>query len=211
MSNRNQTFRVAIRKFDPFESAIKKQWASFAQAEGLDLELETVSLDLHPLYESYFEQEDLKNGGWDVGFLSSDWFATVHETQAVLDLAPYLGTNPPDDYPQGWTNSLLQMHHFDEVVLGLPYHDGPECLIYRRDLFEDEAEQAAFQAQYGRPLQVPQTWAEFQEVARFFHRPAQGLYGTVFAAYDRMGITRSTIFVFNCGHGAASYLMNKAS
>ena len=75
------------------------------------------------------------------------------------------------------------MHQFDDIVLGLPYHDGPECLIYRTDLFEDPDEQARYLAQHGQPLNVPRTWDEFQQVARFFQRPETDLYGTVFAAY----------------------------
>jgi multiple sugar transport system substrate-binding protein len=183
MSQTRKSFRVAIRKFEPFAAAIAKQWAAFQAAEGVDLRLEAEELELHPLYASYFEQEQLKQGGWDVGFLVSDWFAAAHEQQAVLDIAPYLASNPPDDYPDGWTSSLLGMQRFGESVIGLPYHDGPECLIYRKDLFENAQEQAAYQARYGVPLRPPQSWREFHQIARFFHRPKQGLYGTVFAAY----------------------------
>jgi multiple sugar transport system substrate-binding protein len=183
MNQRQEHFRVAIRKFGPFESAIEKAWQDFQSAEGVNLQLETEALDLHPLYESYFEREDLKHGQWDVGFLSSDWFATAQETGAVLNLAPLLRQNPPDDYPDGWTASLLEMQQFGDVVLGLPYHDGPECLIYRRDLFMDPGEQAAYHSRYGAPLRTPQSWQEFHQVARFFNRPEEGLYGTAFAAY----------------------------
>lgn len=183
MNHRDTTFRIAIRKFGPFESAIEKQWAAFQAATGVNLTLETEALDLHPLYHSYFEAGDLKQGNWDVGFLSSDWFALAHRAGAVLNLAPFITANPPDDYPDGWTNSLLHMHQFDDFVLGLPYHDGPECLIYRKDLFEDPREQEAYRQQYGQPLRVPQTWSEFHRIAQFFHRPEEGLYGTVFAAY----------------------------
>jgi multiple sugar transport system substrate-binding protein len=118
-----------------------------------------------------------------VTFLSSDWFAQAHESGVLADIAPYLQHDPPADYPNGWTPSLLQMHQFDDAVLGLPYHDGPECLIYRTDLFEDPDEQARYLAQHGQPLNVPRTWDEFQQVARFFQRPEADLYGTVFAAY----------------------------
>lgn len=44
--------------------------------------------------------------------------------------------------------------------------------MYREDLFDDEAEQAAFQEQYGRELRPPQTWDEYLEVGEFFTREA---------------------------------------
>jgi multiple sugar transport system substrate-binding protein len=188
LEEREKIFRVAIRKFDPFAAAIAKQWAAFQAAEGVDLTLEAIELDLHPLYESYFDLEGLKGGVWDVGFMVSDWFAAAYESGAVLDIGPLLASDPPDDYPLGWTPSLLGIQRFDSgdanaVIVGLPYHDGPECLIYRKDLFENPQEQAAYLARYGVPLRVPETWEEFQQIARFFHRPQEGLYGTVFAAY----------------------------
>ena len=183
MTNRNQEFRVAIRKFDPFESAIDKAWEAFTQQESLNLELVTESLDLPPLEEALFEKGGLKNGDWDVAFLSTDWLAMAHEQNALLDLAPYILKNPPDDYPTGWTDSMLRLQKFDDVILGLPYHDGPEVLIYRKDLFEDPQEQAAYMAEFGMPLSLPSTWDDFHQIARFFTRPEQNLYGTVFAAF----------------------------
>jgi multiple sugar transport system substrate-binding protein len=68
-------------------------------------------------------------------------------------------------------------------VIGLPYHDGPETLIFRKDLFFDPAEQSAYFSLNGRSLQPPTTWTEFHSVARFFQRPKSNLYGTAFAAF----------------------------
>ncbi len=60
---------------------------------------------------------------------------------------------------------------------GLPMNQDAYGLMYRRDLFEDPAEQAAFKEKYGRDLTVPETYQEAQEVAEFFTRPDEGLYG----------------------------------
>src|SRR5271169_878548 len=181
--NRGRKFRVAVRKFGPFESAIRKQWEAFDRGEKTGLELDAEALDLHPLSETLFETEGLKKGHWDVAFINTDWVASADQSQAVLDLASLIRSAPPDDYPQGWTSSLLRLQQLDGRILGLPYHDGPECLIYRKDLFEDPAEQAAYQQKFGTPLEVPQAWHEFHQVARHFHRPEKNLYGTVFAAF----------------------------
>jgi multiple sugar transport system substrate-binding protein len=35
----------------------------------------------------------------------------------------------------------------------------------------------------GRELRVPENWEDYRDVARFFHRPEQGLNGTVFAGF----------------------------
>ena len=60
---------------------------------------------------------------------------------------------------------------------GLPANQDAYGLTYRKDLFEDPKEKEAFKAKYGRDLAVPQTYQEAKEVAEFFTRPDQGLYG----------------------------------
>jgi multiple sugar transport system substrate-binding protein len=178
-----QTFRIAIRKYDPFEIAIRRAWETFSQAEGIALELVADSLDLHPLYETIFDHDALRKGEVDVAFMVTDWAASAKDNGVLLDLAPMIAANPPDGWPEAWSASLLGMQRFDTQIFGLPYHDGPECFIYRSDLFSDPAEQAAYRAQYGAELRVPETWRDFHQVARFFTRPEQHLYGTVFAAF----------------------------
>jgi len=161
-------FRIAVRAFPPFESAIRKQWQSFESRARTGLELEAVPLDLHPLHSALFGPSDTP---WDAAFVVTDWIAEAAASNTLLDLAPYLAADPPEGYPDAWTPSLLRFQHTDGRVLGLPYHDGPECLVYRKDLFEDAG------------LSPPRTWSEFHEIARRLHRPAENRYGAVFAAY----------------------------
>ena len=96
---------------------------------------------------------------------------------------PGCKSNPLPDWPEGWPASLREPLRHGDGFYCIPWHDGPECLIYRKDLFENPEEQKAFAAQFGRELKPPITWEEFHETARFFTRPSQSLYGTLFAAY----------------------------
>jgi len=182
MTNR-KTFRIAVRKFGPFESAIRKQWQAFNTRARTGLELEAVAFDLQELSESLFKDEGLIGGDWDVAFLDTDWLAHAHATKAVVDLAPYMTVDPPDDFPGGWSESLLRLQNVDGEILGLPYHDGPECLIYRKDLFEDPSQIRRYEKRFTVPLRVPQTWAEFRQVAGIFQSPRENQFGTAFAAY----------------------------
>jgi multiple sugar transport system substrate-binding protein len=165
------TFRIAIRKFGPFESAIAKQWASFCAASGCTLKLDAQALELHELHDTLFAREGLKRGAWDVGFVVTDWAAEAQATGALRDLAEDLRRDPPENFPDGWTDSLLRYQRFGDAVLGLPYHDGPECLIYRKDLLD-----AA-----GAP--PPKTWDDFHALARKLTDARAKRWGTVFAAF----------------------------
>ena len=129
------SLRIAVRKFGPFETAIAKIWQQFQATSGDSSRLEAEALDLHPLHAALLEQQGLKDGTWDVAFMVTDWLAEAVEQGAVLDLAPYMAHNPVQDYPHGWVPSLTRFQHWDGAVYGLPFHDGPECFIYRRDLF----------------------------------------------------------------------------
>src|SRR5690606_2627320 len=92
-------------------------------------------------------------------------------------------TAPPEDYANAWSDSLTGLQNFKGSIYGLPFHDGPECLVLRKDLFENTEEQRRFQEHYGKALEIPKTWDDFLSVADFFTRPEENLYGTVFAGY----------------------------
>jgi multiple sugar transport system substrate-binding protein len=180
---RQKKFRIAVRKFDAFESAIDKIWDAFCKEKGCTLEFEAIALDLHPLHDSILKNEGLANGDWDVSLINTDWITEAYALNAIEELTPYIVKKAPDNFPEGWSESLLHKQCFENKTYGLPFHDGPECLIYRKDLFESVEEQEAFLLKHNKPLEVPKTWDDLMEVAAFFNRPKDNLYGTTFAAF----------------------------
>lgn len=66
---------------------------------------------------------------------------------------------------------------YGERLFAIPA-DGDITIFYlRKDLLDNPAERAAFRKAYGRELAIPETWGEYQDLAKFFHRPGNGLYG----------------------------------
>jgi multiple sugar transport system substrate-binding protein len=183
--------RIAIRSFADFQSALAAQIASH-QSANPGFEIEVVAFDLPGLEQAVLGAAGLRSGGWDLAIFPTDWIgAAIHsdalENLTPENLTPWMRANPLPDWPEGWPASLREPLRHGADFHCIPWHDGPECLIYRKDLFEEPREQAAFAARFGRALAPPATWAEFHETARFFTRPAQPggspLYGTLFAAY----------------------------
>jgi multiple sugar transport system substrate-binding protein len=70
------------------------------------------------------------------------------------------------EYPEGSGN-----------IYALPINQDCMGLVYRTDLFEDPAEKEAFKAKYGYELAVPETYTQMRDIAEFFTRPEQNLYG----------------------------------
>lgn len=166
-----KSIRIAVRRFAPFENAIARQFADFARAAVGDLRIEIEAMDLNPLHEALFEHGGLKRGEFDLAFLATDWIAEAQAGRHLRDLQSYLDRAPIRDFPHAWSRSLLNLQSFRGGFWGMPYHDGPECLIYRKDLLQQAG------------LSVPTTWSEFHQVARQLHAPDQGLYGTTLALY----------------------------
>lgn len=174
--------RIAVREFTDFENALAEEIEIYRKQYS-EIEFEAVQLDLHTLHGEMFEKNGLRNGTWDIGYLSTDWLAEAVDSGFIEELTPYMQKKPVADWPQGWARSIVEPLVFGDKLYTLPWHDGPECLIYRRDLFEDAKEQEKFRHQYGYELQPPKTWKQFSDMARFFTRPAENLYGTLFAAF----------------------------
>src|ERR1700685_2623835 len=182
-TDRKQVFRMAIRKYPPFETAIRSQWDIFEAAARTGLMLDLAAFDLNELEEALLASGGMCGGDWDVAFVNTDWIASMHSLGAAVDLAPLLASQPPSDYPSGWSPSLLRLQRIGDAILGVPYHDGPECLIFRRDLFEDPNLRSIYEQQFGERLSPPADWQTFHRIARFLHQRRPGLYGTVFAAF----------------------------
>lgn len=173
----SRRFTILARKFGPFEKAVQVFWDQLMEARGLDLELELVALDLPELHAA------IQTKRFDVAHVNTDWLAECWAGGCLEDLSGRTRTDPPEDYPSGWPQSLLGLQTFPDGLAGLPFHDGPECLIYRTDLFLAEQERSNFRARHGAELAPPATWAEFARIAAFFNRPVEGMYGTIFALY----------------------------
>lgn len=176
------TLRIALRNYADFERALEEEAALF-EAEAAGTRIELVPLGIHDLHRDALVRGGLREGRFDLALLVTDWLAEGMASGSLEDLIPWHVREPLPDWPEGWARSLTEPLHFGSKLSSIPWHDGPECLVYRSDLFGDPARRAAFHTQFGRELAPPVSWDEFEETARFFTDASSDLYGTVFAAF----------------------------
>lgn len=176
------TLRIAIRNYVDFENALGEEAQSF-QNQNPGVQIEIVSIGIKELHTAALANGGLREGKFDLALLVTDWLAEGISSGALEDLEPWQQREPLPDWPRGWSPSLVRPLLFGKQLAAIPWHDGPECLVYRSDLFSDPNHRIAFRMQYGRDLAPPTTWKQFEEVARFFTDPRANLYGTVFAAF----------------------------
>ncbi|MBW7882642.1 MAG: sugar ABC transporter substrate-binding protein [Caldilineaceae bacterium] len=130
-------------------------------------------------------QDYLTGGGaYDVVTLAPIWLTDLVNAGALeplnpyidkymnkADLEDYLGVYGSDGYAR-----------IGDTWYGLPDDGDVFVMYYRKDLFEDPANQEEFKASYGYELAPPKTYQEFDDVGRFFtdKYSAQGIYGGAF-------------------------------
>lgn len=139
---------------------------------------------------------------YDVVMMDNPWLAEYASGRFLMNLLPFLrlaGYKVSLDLKHRWPPSsptfpTIKADGFITPMLNfygnwkgglyvLPWMPGIQMLYYRKDLFDNKANQAAFRKEYGYPLAVPRTWKQLADVARFFTDPAKKMYGLTWSGY----------------------------
>jgi len=184
------------------EKAITIWWAQWDPAAGLqdlahDFTKETgVAVKVHQIpWPSYHDQVFLNFGNkqtdFDIVIGDSQWIGRGATKGLYLDLSDWL--------PQAVDISTIHpraARYLCEYPAGSGKYFAAPCetdamgFVYRKDWFEDPKEKAAFKAEYGRDLGVPDSWEEFRDIAAFFQRPDAKQYGcSILAGRGYDGVT----------------------
>ncbi|MDQ0272358.1 extracellular solute-binding protein [Cytobacillus purgationiresistens] len=178
-----KTLSLVSREFVGFEKSFQLQADHFAAIHP-EMQVNRTFWEIHTLYDRMVTEQKVFSADHDLFLCVTDWLPELIKMKGLVPLNTYLENDPPEDWPNGWASSMKQLQtDQDGTIYGIAYHDGPEMFLYREDLFNDPNEQEAFAGKYGYPLQVPSTWSQFLDVAKFFTRPDQDLYGCVLAGY----------------------------
>lgn len=167
------------REFEGFDRALAQQ---FRNLQGLRARHEL--LEIATLERMVLDGTATDRGDIDVLMVITDWLPRLIADRKLVPLDAFLEAEPPEGWPHSWVPSLRSLQTGpDGKTYGVPYHDGPVMLLYRRDLYEDASQQSEFRRRHGYPLAPATTWKEFLDQARWFNRPGSGMYGTVLAGY----------------------------
>lgn len=105
----------------------------------------------------------------DVAIIAHEWIGGLSE--GLLPINDMLTPEIEEDLMPG----LIDSASFDGNLYGIPLWTNCTVLIYRKDWFNDAANKAAFEAEYGYELKVPETWEEYYDCAEFF--TSEDVYG----------------------------------
>jgi ABC-type glycerol-3-phosphate transport system substrate-binding protein len=145
--------------------------------EETGTEITLVELPYAGLYDRISSELQAGDPSFDIAALDAIWLPAFAPGLAPLD---DLFT---DEVESDLFGGLVSESQVDDTFVGMPVWTNSEILFYRTDLFEDAANMADFEAEYGYPLAAPTTWEEYRDIAEFFTRDTDGdgtvdLYGT---------------------------------
>ncbi len=115
---------------------------------------------------------------WDIIVGDSQDLGNMAVNGHYVDLSSlFAENNLTEKFTEASVNSYAEYPKGSGKYWGVPA-EGDACgWAYRKDLFEDPENMAAFEAEYGYKLDVPQSWDMMADIAEFFHDPDNGFYG----------------------------------
>jgi multiple sugar transport system substrate-binding protein len=132
-----------------------------------------------PSYFTLLSSEMAAQGtSYDMAVGDSQWLGWATSSGHYVDLTDFLTSEGIAD-----TVTPATLQYYGEYPGGsgtywsFPTEGDANGWAYRKDLFENPDEMAAFEAEYGYPLAPPETYQQLLDIAKFFTRPDDGLYG----------------------------------
>lgn len=155
---------------DQGHNLVPFEWIEEEAAE-MGIELEVVGVPFTAVYEKLKTEFVGGTGAYDVVVFYPSYLGEFAEFGYLQPLDPFFSDYDPelDDIVPAYLDLYCS---YAGSTYALPYDGDVLNFYFRRDLFDNAEEKAAFQAQFGRELEVPETWDDLLEVAEFFTRPA---------------------------------------
>lgn len=174
------TLRVIGEAYAPL-GALDKIKAEFEKETGIRVEI--VQKDHQTVVAEVDQELSSGNVTYDVVLEPHRMLGKRVGKGQVLELGPFLedpqltpaSFAPDKDLFQNWWKEI-SWH--DGKLYGFPFTNLTMYVAYRKDLMDAPGEQQGFKARYGYDLKPPTTWQQYMDVAEFFTRPDQNLYGT---------------------------------
>jgi multiple sugar transport system substrate-binding protein len=141
--------------------------------------------------DRFFTEMAAGGDAWDMVIGDSQWLGQGATQGHYVEMTDFLVS-------EGIADSVTEatLTYYGEYPTGsgsywgFPTEGDADGWAYRKDLFENADEMAAFEAEYGYPLAVPTTYDQLMDIAKFFTRPDDGLYGVaIYTQKDYDAIT----------------------
>ena len=149
-----ETIRILMETV-PDTRYIEELLPMFEEETGITVELEVISyIDMH---SKLVPQLIAPEGSYDAIVVDFYWVGEFTKAGWLMPLDDMIARDGVDT--GAYVPALMELvGEVDGVTLMLPFYNYSMAVIYRTDMLEDPAEQAAYKEKYGTDLAVPETW-----------------------------------------------------
>lgn len=122
---------------------------------------------------------------YDVIEYDNPWQEILADDDCLMDISKFVRS---DDFNKsGFIDGLIEKAGMiDNRYYGIPLNFGPQLLLYRKDIFENQKLSTLFEQQFRAKFEIPKTWFEFNVISSFlthaFNPSSPVQYGTSIAA-----------------------------
>ena len=170
-----KTLTIVWAEWDP---------ANYLQELSKDFTTETgIGVDVVQIpWETFQDKIDNsfvgKSDLYDIVIGDSQWLGRNSVGGHYIDLTEWINENI--DVPAIYGPAMTAFAEYPKgsgKYWALPAEVDAAGYVYRKDLFENPDEMSAFEEKYGYALAPPTTYSQLRDIAEFFTRPDDDLYG----------------------------------
>lgn len=168
----------------PSSEAVRLLLPDFEDKTGIHVHLETEG------YKDLFQKirEDGERKEFDIYSIDLPWLKECVEDEVIMPLEGMLSPEALSVY----SSEIMEKYScHNGIRYAVPYSYTIQLLFYRKDLFEKLRNKRMYYEAYKEELKVPQTWREYNQIARFFTQTYNALsetkYGTTLGGCESSG------------------------
>ncbi|MGI8748035.1 MAG: extracellular solute-binding protein [Deinococcus sp.] len=159
-----------------------EKYADIFKKAGITIK--TVGIPFTSVYEKEKAEFVAGTGAYDLVIFYPSYIGDFAGNDYLEPLDAYTTKQPAATYDPKLSDVIKAYRElylkWDNKLYALPYDGDVHVMYYRKDLFSNPAEKAAYKAKYGKELAPPTTWTEWNQIATFFNRKAgQKLAGQI--------------------------------
>lgn len=152
---------------------IKPVAEAFTKRTGVKISFQQTTVDDINTKMLLAAAQDISD--YDIALPATFGIPDLVEAGALYDLSDYAAKYEP------LVNYQPSLYALGDSYKGKKYGyqtDGDTyVMFYNKSWLDSEEEKQRFKAKYNRPLSVPKSWKELDELMAFFHRPDEDKYG----------------------------------
>ncbi len=168
------TMAVCAEQYADYLKVMAKE---FSQKTGADMTIDIVGYV--ELYQKITQDYASGTKLYDLATVDIMWTGEFEKKGFTVDLTDWMKADASEIDLDDIIPVMWAMGSWNGRQIAFPMAGYANSLIYRKDLLEDEAEKKAFKQKYGYELGVPATLEMLEDIAEFFTRPEQNMFGLV--------------------------------